>query len=498
MTEFELKLEVPAHRTQAVQAAVRRGRTTQQRLQARYFDTHDRALAAHGVVVRLRKEGRRWVQTAKASGSGPLERLEHNVSLAARATPVPDLARHLGTPLGKRIQRALKLKSADPFPTLELVYQTDVDRLARVMRTGSGSVEVALDVGRVSVGKRSVPVNELELELKQGNPASAVELARRWCVAHGLWLSAVTKSMKGQRLALGQHFGVAVSAQAPCFKRNASQREMAVAVVSSCLNQILANASDIAGGCTDEEHIHQLRVGLRRLRTAIRELGALMQDFDSAWEEPVVAVFRDLGQHRDRSYLINTVQHEIEGAGGPPLDWSGAFTDLPDVAASVRAPAFQKALLGLIAFVHATPDEEAPQKKTAPRKIALEKVVRRRLHRLHRRVAAGGQNFLALDEPAQHRMRKQAKRLRYLVEFAQPLFAERKVEAYLSALKPVQDALGSYHDELAALQAWQQLAVHDPRAWFGAGWLSARRPANAQACLQACATFAHNAKPFWD
>ena len=80
----------------------------------------------------------------------------------------------------------------------------------------------------------------------------------------------------------------------------------------------------------------------------------------------------------------------------------------------------------------------------------------------------------------------------------QPLFAASKIEAYVSALKPVQDALGSYHDELAALQTWQQLAAHDPRAWFGAGWLSARRPTNAQACVRACATFAGQSKPVWD
>jgi triphosphatase len=497
MTEFELKLEIPAHRTQAVAAAVRRGRTTRQRLQARYFDTHDRALAAHGIVVRLRKEGRQWVQTAKAaSGRGALERLEHNVLLAARSTPAPDLARHTGTPLGKRIQQALKLKPDEPFPALELVYRTDVVRLSRAVRKGSSTVEIALDAGRVCAGDRSVQVNELELELKKGSPADAVELARSWCLAHGLWISVVSKSMRGQRLAAGQDFGVAVNARMPSFKRDASGGDLAAAVVSSCLDQILPNASDIAAGCTEAEHIHQLRVGLRRLRTAMRELGARMPEFDSTLEEPLVAAFRDLGQHRDRSHLVDTVQKQIAAAGGPPLDWTGSLTRLPNVGASVRSPAFQKAVLGLIAFVHAAPEEAASQetpKETAPRKI-----LRKQLDKLHRRLVAGGRQFLALEEPAQHRLRKQAKRLRYLVEFAQRLFGARKVEAYVSALKPVQDAMGSYHDELAALQAWQQLASHDPRAWFGVGWLSARRPANAQACLQACETFADQAKPAWD
>ena len=328
MTEFELKLEIPAHRTQAVTAAVRRGRTDRQRLQARYFDTHDRALAAHGIVVRLRKEGRQWVQTAKAaSGRGTLERLEHNVSLATRSTPAPDLARHDDTPLGKCIRHAIKLKPHESFPALELVYETDVVRLSRTVRKGSSAIEIALDTGRVLAADRSMPVNELELELKKGSPADAVELARSWCLAHGLWISAISKSTKGQRLAAGQAFGVAANARTPSFKRDACGRDLAAAVVSSCLDQILPNASDIAAGCTEAEHIHQLRVGLRRPAHRTARAGRL----DAR-----------VGQHAGRApgcrssatwasiatAAISSIRcrSQIEAAGGPPLDWTGLLT----------------------------------------------------------------------------------------------------------------------------------------------------------------------------
>lgn len=493
MTEFELKLEVPADCAEAVEAAVRRGPVVHQRLLARYFDTHDRALAACGVVVRLRKEGRQWVQTAKAPGNRPLQRLEHNVPIDSRATPLVDLARHLETPVGERIRRALKLKAQEPFPALELVYQTRVERLSRIVSAGETSVEIALDTGNISAGKRSLPVSELELELKQGSPANAVELARIWCQAHGLWLSSVSKSEKGQRLSQAQPFGAAVTAQAPCFSRHASGREMASAVVASCLDQVLANASDVAGGCSGEEHIHQLRVGLRRLRTALRELGALTGGVDSAWEAPLVALFRDLGLHRDRAYLLHTVQGQMTAAGGPPLDWSAALTELPDTAASVRTPAFQEALIGLIGFVQA-----APAGGDAQQDPSAKKAVRSRLRKLHKEAVTEGRKFIELDEVTQHRLRKRLKRLRYLAEFSQPLFGARQVDAFVAALKPVQDALGTYNDELAALQAWQQLSDVDARGWFGVGWLSARRSPNAQACLQACKTFAREAKPFWD
>ena len=497
MTEFELKLEVPADCADAVEAAVRHAPVVRQRLLARYFDTPDRALAAQGVVVRLRKEGAQWVQTAKAPGSRPLERLEHNVDLAGRATPLLDLERHHGTPVAERIRRALKLKPADTFPPLELVYQTDITRLSRIISAGEASVEIAWDTGRISAntpeGKRALPVRELELELKQGSPANAVELARFWCQAHGLWLSSVSKSMKGQRLADAQPFGAAVSAQAPRFGRHASSRAMAAAVLASCLDQVLANASDVAGGCSDAEHIHQLRVGLRRLRTALRELGALIEGVDSAWEAPIVALFRALGLHRDRDYLLHSVQGQLTASGGPPLDWSAALTELPDPAAAVRAPAFQEALIGLIGLVHAASADEMMQPDQSARKT-----VRRRLRKLHKEAVTEGRQFLQLEEAMQHRLRKRLKRLRYLAEFSRPLFARREVDAFVAALKPVQDALGMYNDELAALQAWQQLVSDDARAWFGTGWLSARRAANAQACLQACEKFAREAKPFWD
>ncbi|WP_399685245.1 CYTH domain-containing protein, partial [Xenophilus sp.] len=85
--EIEFKFRIPPERLKAVEAALRRGAVGTTRLQARYHDTADGALAAAGVALRLRKEGRRWVQTAKAAGAGPVQRLEHNADLGGGAPP---------------------------------------------------------------------------------------------------------------------------------------------------------------------------------------------------------------------------------------------------------------------------------------------------------------------------------------------------------------------------------------------------------------------------
>lgn len=492
MTEFELKLEVPAQRLQPLAAAIRQGDASRERLRATYFDTQDGALAAHGIVVRMRQEGRKWVQTAKAPGSGPLERLEHNAPVPpdeAGMAPVLDLARHGGTPVGDAIRRALDLRADAAFPPLVALYETDVTRLSATVRLADSEVEIALDEGRIVAGTQSLPVRELEVELKQGRPEDAVQLARQGCALHGLWLSTISKSMKGQRLA-----GTAVREKHETkaeYGRHAGGPALARAVIGACLQQVTEFASEVAGGSEDAEHIHQLRVGIRRLRTALRELAGLTDGIDPAWEAPLVEAFRALGRHRDQGHLARSIEPLIEGAGGPAVEAVALAPAGPGPGEAVRAPAFQDALLGLLAFTQRDGAAAGPDHRETRKQL------REALARLHRQLLKDGSRFASLDEARQHRVRKRAKRLRYLAEFAAPLFGPRRTQAFADGLKPVQDALGLSNDELMALHAYRALAPVQPQAWFAAGWLSARREPNAQACQRAIEAFA-TTRPFWD
>lgn len=493
MTEFELKFEIPPANLKSVAVAVLEGKVTRQRLQASYFDTADGALAVHGIVVRMRKEGRRWVQTAKAPTTDLLERLEHNAALSvghASALPTLDLSRHCGTPVGKVIDLALGHKTGDKYPKLDRLYGTDVQRIARLVACGSSVVEVALDQGRVFADGHSQSICELEIELKEGSPHDAVALARQWCASHGLWMSTIDKSMKGQRLRSNAVVATFTAAASPKFSRHSCGHEMVRVAVAACLGQILPNMSELAGGSHHPEHIHQLRVGIRRLRTALRELAGLTDAMDPAWETALVKAFRSLGAYRDHSYLALVLQPQLLAAGGPDMEVGNINSNIPDPCEAVRAPAFQDALLGLVGFVHGDISETSPQPD------ALKKVVSQRLKKLYKRALRDGKNFLALDEAGQHGVRKRLKRLRYLLEFAAPLFGTRKVRHMTAALKPVQDALGLYNDELMALKAWRGLAMDDVHAWFGIGWLSARRQPNAKRCLKEINGFAEIA-PFW-
>ncbi|RYY63477.1 MAG: inorganic triphosphatase, partial [Comamonadaceae bacterium] len=372
---------IPSDRLEAVEAAMREGEVQRTRLQARYFDTADHALAAQGIVLRLRQEGERWVQTAKAAGEGVLQRLEHNVDLglanADEAEPQPDVHLHAGTAVGERLAKVLD----DAAQRLQPTYGTDIWRLTRTVSHGGSTAELALDLGEIrahdaqSGATRKTAVRELELELLSGPVQGLTELARQWAGAHGLWFSTVSKAEAGLRLLNGRIAVPAVKAEPPRYASGARPDGPALlrAVVTACLAQVLPNASELAGGGEDAEQIHQLRVGLRRLRTALRELAPLAplsaadnaQDraqapdaedapaepmWGQAWEPALVAAFRALGAQRDSDTVMGAAQSQLQAAGGPAVDAVAGAPDGPSARDAVRAPEFQAALIALIGF----------------------------------------------------------------------------------------------------------------------------------------------------
>lgn len=488
MPEFELKLQVPADRAGAVEAAVRRGKVRETHLRARYFDTPDEALARAALVLRLRQEGDAWVQAAKGPGSSAFERLEHEVVVDAGAAdqpPRPEL--HRDTPVGKALRKAL----AHADGGLRCVYETDVSRLARSVDAAGAVVEIAFDRGRLVAGDAERPVLEIEFELKQGSPAAAAELAQRWCEKHGLWLDPLSKSQAARRLARGEEPPPAT--QAAPVRAGATPKALAAAILDAALAQVLGNARELAVGGGGDAHVHQLRVGLRRLRVALRERDALgdTQTLDAGVEEALGNLFSVLGTHRDRSTLLPALQEELSAAGSPAPRWTPA---LPDVGAAVRAPAVQSALLQLVAHVQ---DLRVAAGQERGGLKAARQAVDARLDKLHRRVLRGGRHFEALAQEERHALRKRLKRLRYLAELAAPLYDAAGVDDYVRALKALQDALGRYQDAVAGAALFRGHAAQQPAAWFAVGWLACREEVLAVECGEACRKAARRARPFW-
>ena len=551
MSEQELKLHVPAATRQAVQKEVKQREATRIRLHAMYFDTPERELARARIAIRLRQEGNDWVQTLKMPGINAITRIEMN---HPRPGPVLDLSVYAGT----EVEAALSAIKGE----LGLRYETDVLRLLRKVRTRYGTVELAYDTGILRAGALELPISELEFELVSGRPAAIFAVARGWQQRHSLVLDPRSKSERGDALAqLAERLAEedakagddleARRAQAiaqfwaPRGAASVKLREDMTApqalgrIAAECLDQIARNAAVLAEVDTEgvyragnSEHVHQLRVGVRRLRSAWKLFEGWVAPLPDALLQGVRTHFAAFGANRDQDVLNETVAPALLRAGMPVIPMEAAPPE-QDAQTIAGGKAFQAWLLDLLEWsldvppalpsdgtqtiANGTPSDTAPEpairlegglsvsnvKPTIIPMLApepdprrLRKQLARRLHRWHSKVADQGTQFAKLDIPTRHELRKRGKRLRYSLAFAESLLPAAKLRGYRKLLSKVQDVLGEINDLAVAKDYYESCTATHPQAWFALGWISARLDELAVEAQKAFDALAQS-KPFW-
>ncbi|MGH7160254.1 MAG: CYTH domain-containing protein, partial [Acetobacteraceae bacterium] len=166
-------------------------------LKAIYYDTETGGLERAGVAFRVRKVGRRLVATVKragAPGGSPAARDEWEMPVASMA---PDPG-----PLLPLLPADLQaLLGAAP---LQPVFTTTVRRTTRRLKLADAELEMAFDQGRIEAGGRSLPISEIELELKRGSIAVLFDFARELAETAPLRLSLQSKAERGFALAHDQ------------------------------------------------------------------------------------------------------------------------------------------------------------------------------------------------------------------------------------------------------------------------------------------------------
>ena len=556
MPEQELKLHVPQDSRPGLEKALLRGAVKKVSLNALYFDTPSRDLVRAKIALRLRLEGDQWVQTLKMPGEHALSRLEINHN---RPAPELDLTLYIGTPAAV----ALKKLSVP----LGVCYQTQVQRVLRNVRTPLGLVEVAYDTGCLRAGGLELPISEIEFELKRGQLGALFLLGTRWQQAHGLILDARSKAERGDHLATLaltlQKIEVDHSAEQPIARQEAiatfwqartaapvmlephmTYQAGLAAVMTECLDQIIRNAAvlaevDTLGICKAgaAEHVHQLRVGIRRMRSAWSYFNGLADLPSVTAREAIKQYFSWLGGTRDDDVLNETLLPLLQAAGQPPLILEGAVgVDQADAVA--RDPGFQAWLLEMLEFVtkpvatsvppvaqvalsqdpqssqeslnttavavtptatteisptsgaatptkstvtaiastNAMPAAALPSVVTMPVSTlpSLKKSLILKLRKWHRQVLREGLKFEYLSIEERHALRKRAKRLRYALQFTEAMLPRERLRNYRKQLANVQDILGEMNDLAVARERFVGLRDTQPSAWFACGWITSR------------------------
>jgi triphosphatase len=503
MLERELKLHVPAAGRSGLENELKQLGATEIALHARYFDTGHRDLAKAGIALRLRQEGKQWVQTVKAPGPDELSRIETNHE---RPGPELDLSVYAGTPLEPLLAPWEK--------SLLLRYETKIRRLMCQQDTGTGIVELAYDRGWIKAGGLQLAVHELELEQISGDTANIFKLGRVWLEKYGLIVDLRSKAERGDALAQAArtHDGgtfqesrktlpdpvlaqlmKARRAETIVLEPSASPRQAYLRCANECLNQIIRNAAFLAGADGAAayremrvNYVHQLRVGMRRLRSCWKFFGKWVHLDESLPLDDVRHYFSLLGQTRDQDIVHLTISPRLAKAGMPALPEAPAHHDtgVNDMRALAASAAFQLFMLKLLERLLERAEDSNDDSGNDP---PLGKQLSRRLNKWLKRVCDTGEHFLQLPDEVQHDLRKDVKRLRYSLEFSASLLKGKRLLAIRNALALAQEKMGQLNDLYVAHAHYQALAATQPVALFALGWLKAaqeHKQAEAQAAFK--------------
>jgi len=520
--EIELKLRlprasVPALLRHPVLRVLKRGRARTETLAGTYFDTPDWRLARDGIALRIRRAGRRLVQTVKGpatgvAGGGLSARPEYEWPLPSGAAAAAlDLAA-LGTvPFGKRL---LKAAGRDGFGAR---FTTEVRRTTIPLAFPDSTMALlCVDLGEVRgpPPKRArSAISEVEIELEAGSPERLFELALALVDDLPLTVEARSKAERGHAIATGAR-PQPVVADDVRLPEGIDAAGAIAAIVGSCLRQIEANADGLIAD-DDPEWVHQMRVGLRRLRSCLAlarrhvppsAMGHLEDDL--RWLASALGPARDLDVFALETLpaMRDASRHAAGGATAmaPLLDELDARASARRRAAraeareAVLSKRFQRLLLagGLFA---ATPRLAAVEGSTEAAALAEPATVfaAKLLSRRHRKLARRIPGLAEMPPGERHRVRILAKRLRYATEFFSPLFPGRRTRTYRKALADMQGILGRLNDAaVAAVLAAELGDPASPAAAMFAGWAAAQGEGAVPALDRARRAYA-DASPFW-
>lgn len=517
--EIELKLEVPARDLPRLIASpllkcATTPATKAASLVSVYYDTEKRKLRQHGLSLRVRRIGRRLVQTVKQEHNG-------NVALFARGEwehdvhgEQPDLDAARNTPLAPLLNKKLRRG-------LKAVFETRVRRKVFRLQSGESEIELSIDKGQVEAGRKSSPLCEVELELRQGQAVDLFKLAKTLAHELPVHLAVKSKADRGYALLTAEKAD-AIKAAPVRLAPDADVQSAFRIIARACLHQLVANQSVMLAG--DAEGLHQMRVALRRLRAVISLFSDMLADPQTeALKGEFKWVTAELGPAREfEVFLKRVVKPVVDREREPGITLVSRELRqkrehaLARARGAVNSRRFRDLALDTVAWIETgdwrrKPDDAAGMLRERPvAAVAVEQLRRR-----WKKILKSGKRLNELDPERRHRLRIQAKKLRYAAEFFATVFpckkCMRRRKVFVAHLEQLQDALGDLNDIAVNGKLSRQLVDGEGSATirrggrtkkaFAVGRLSGREEARITPVLseaeRAYAAFVKS-KPFWE
>jgi len=468
--EIELKLRVdPQHLARFRNSSAFAGsqaRAITQNLESVYYDTEGLALRQRGVTLRVRKKGKSYIQTIKIANEhagGVFSRGEWETPVAG---PLPDLS-------AVEDREALDYLGVVGADELKPVFASHIKRNLRLLNGADGQpggtvIEVAVDQGELRAADGTVlPVAEVELELKEGTPQALFDLALKLAEVAPVRVETRTKAERGYALVSGESES-SVKAQKLELKREHTAEQALASIMRNCLSHTVLNEAAALKG-EDPEGIHQMRVALRRLRSALGLFRDLMPpDQYQFLAGEVKWLAGELGNARNWDVFLADLLAPVEAA----LESDKPIGALHRAALAARAKAYEQAraaiqsprytvlLLRFGGWLESRSWRQQPLSEEAARLFApVAQLANGLLAKRHRKARKLGARFAKLAPAERHQLRIALKKLRYAIEFFRSLYGDKQVVRYLKRLSALQDDLGHLNDVATAESLMDKLAA---------------------------------------
>jgi triphosphatase len=437
----------------------------------RYYDFADLALFKAGFSLRVRHSDGANVQALKSlSGAdgAALARFEREWTLARNRL---DITRLAGTPVSR-------LMAAKRDAPIREIFATDITRVTYNLALDDGAiVELAIDNGHVRSGENAQAIHEIELELKAGPVAPLYRFASALHESCPLTISSDSKAMRGYRLMTGQK-PEARKAEEIELPRDVPVVEGFRRIIGSGLGQFVANLPFCSND--DPEPLHQARIAIRRMRSALALFEPYLEPEATARFEATLKQFgRILGEARDRDVFIKDVVAEKaeDRQNGAWLDMvlspieherRGAYRGVQALIRSTEPTGFVLALAGWVESDLWLRPDTGQHLTEEP----LRTVVPDMLDRLAGKAQKRGRRLGERSLTELHALRKTLKKLRYCTEYCEALYKHKQVKHYQARAKDVLEVLGALNDTVGSEAMLESLNTKDAALTPGIGLLS--------------------------
>ncbi|WP_259780060.1 CYTH and CHAD domain-containing protein [Aestuariispira ectoiniformans] len=467
------------------------------RLFAHYFDTADLDLRAKKMSLRVRRENGDWVQTVKAKGarSGGLQaRLEFNVT---RDKPTVDISVITSAEMRDKISALINGRELAP------VFTTDVWRTVRHLHYSESRIELAIDTGWIKSGDKREAVCEAELELLEGKGRDILALASEIHEKFDFQVGNGSKAARGYRL-FRPDLLQPVFAAPLVLDGGMNAWEAAALAIAEGQSQLMDNEPVILAD-SDVEGLHQARIGLRRMMSALTLLKkhtpkedrkALVQDLH--WLQKVTGPARDwdvfLNETVEPLLSENPDNVALREFAGRVREWREAAHKA--VVEALTSARYTDMLLQLESWL--MQPAKGKRQKAKLKSVYKDPLIDLRADVMH--VVPG--DISVLTEEELHALRLDIKALRYAGEFFQALGPEKKTEKFLRACKKLQDCLGILNDIVVTDDLIKQLGkkkdpvIKESKALITV--LHNARKADKLKNLDDCWKAFIEAKPYWN